>query len=90
MQRMLPGQQRDSFNEFVSPLMISYMIIWQGNSTSQAVARGLSCAEAVFHAHITIVVPVGTLAIECPSISLCQSEVKKPTARDKVDSQETS
>ena len=43
---------------------------------SYAVARGLSCAEAVFNAHVTIVVAVETPTIECPSTFLGQSGVK--------------
>ena len=64
------GQQRDLFNGSASPLMVSYRIIWQGNSTSQAVARILS------NAYVTILVADGTPTIECPSTSLAQSGVK--------------
>ena len=46
--------------------MISYVIAWQGNSMSQEVARGWSCAKAVVHVHVTIVVAHGIPAIEVP------------------------
>ncbi len=53
---------------------------------SQEVALDLSYAEAVFNAHITTVVAVGTPTIECPRPPLVNLE-ENPTTRDKsIDS----
>ena len=65
--------------------MVSYMIIWQGK-LRRAVARGLSCAEAVVHAHVNIAAAVGTPTIDRSSTCLGRSG-EKSYPNGQMDSQ---